>query len=172
MDLTVEGRHTEVRERWQHLIEKQAQGLARKAPEILHLRVTLIKSPHHLEGAEEVRLVGSIPGDQLVVSKQKKTMDEAIRAAFAALERMLPREPGRHGWTVVKEPAPRLRGTVHQLFPEEGFGFVLLDNGRQAYFHRRSVTGLPFEKLEVGTAVAIDLEQGDKGPQASRVEVM
>ncbi|MBI3077913.1 MAG: HPF/RaiA family ribosome-associated protein [Deltaproteobacteria bacterium] len=164
MDLTVEGRHTEVRERWQHLIEKQAQGLARKAPEILHLRVTLIKSPHHLEGAEEVRLVGSIPGDQLVVSKQKKTMDEAIRAAFAALERMLPREPGRHGWTVVKEPAPRLRGTVHQLFPEEGFGFVLLDNGRQ--------TGLPFEKLAVGTAVAIDLAQGDKGPQASRVEVM
>lgn len=57
---------------------------------------------------------------------------------------MLPREPGRRGWTVVEQ---------------------------QAYFHRRSVTGLPFEQLQVGTMVAIDLEQGDKGPQASRVEV-
>ncbi|MBI3304044.1 MAG: cold shock domain-containing protein, partial [Deltaproteobacteria bacterium] len=37
------------------------------------------------------------------------------------------------------------------------------------YFHKNSLDGLPFERLEKGMQVAFEIEEGEKGLQASRV---
>jgi cold shock CspA family protein len=40
------------------------------------------------------------------------------------------------------------------------------------YFHRNSVLDDAFDDLEVGSRVAFVEERGDKGPQASTVQVV
>ena len=37
------------------------------------------------------------------------------------------------------------------------------------YFHKHALQGLTFEELSDGTDVAFNLEEGEKGPQASTV---
>jgi len=37
------------------------------------------------------------------------------------------------------------------------------------YFHANSVYGIAFEALEVGMPMDLEIEAGDKGPQASRI---
>jgi len=43
---------------------------------------------------------------------------------------------------------------------------------RLIYFHRRSVVGADFDRLEIGAEVRFDEEAGDRGPQASTVHVV
>ncbi len=40
------------------------------------------------------------------------------------------------------------------------------------YFHKNSVLGDEFERLEPGTGVRYVEEQGEKGPQASTIQIM
>jgi cold shock CspA family protein len=50
---------------------------------------------------------------------------------------------------------------------------VLEDSGgRQIYFHRNSVINEDFEALRAGTGVRFVEEAGDKGPQATTVQVL
>ena len=62
------------------------------------------------------------------------------------------------------------RGVVCKLFPREGYGFILKEGGGEVYFHRNAVHTLTFEKLEDGTEVAFNVEEGEKGPQATTVQ--
>ena len=66
---------------------------------------------------------------------------------------------------------PSHLGIVDRIFPEEGYGFILTDEGEQVYFHRNAVKdGLDFERLEEADRVALQCEAGDQGLQASSVE--
>ncbi len=65
-------------------------------------------------------------------------------------------------------PVP-LHGVVSKLFRDEGYGFILQDGGGEVYFHRNALHGLTFEELEDGTEVAFNVEEGEKGPQATTV---
>jgi cold shock CspA family protein len=58
---------------------------------------------------------------------------------------------------------------VKKLLPEDGYGFLESADGREIYFHRNSVRELGFESLEIGARVRFAEEEGEKGPQASRV---
>ena len=61
-------------------------------------------------------------------------------------------------------------GIVDRVFAEEGYGFILTDAGDQVYFHRNAVHGgLAFDALEEGQRVGLDIEGGEKGPQATTV---
>ena len=42
-------------------------------------------------------------------------------------------------------------------------------DGHEVYFHRNSVLGDEFDRLEVGNEVTFSEEAGEKGPQASTV---
>jgi cold shock CspA family protein len=66
-------------------------------------------------------------------------------------------------------PARNNRARVVRLFPWEGYGFLEAPDGHEVYFHRNSVVNEGFDRLEVGSEVRIVEEDGDKGPQASRV---
>ena len=96
------------------------------------------------------------------------TLDDAVNAVLDAIVREVQDyRTQRRG--VVKEPGPRPRGRIVRLFVDRGYGFIETDARREVYFHAHAVHGIPFEKLAVGMVVDLDLETGNKGPQAARV---
>ncbi len=74
----------------------------------------------------------------------------------------------RRGAVKALERAPH--AWVSKLFPEEGYGFLETPDGREVYFHRRSVLHERFDRLEVGTEATFVEEEGKRGPQASTVK--
>jgi len=44
-----------------------------------------------------------------------------------------------------------------------------ITTNHEVYFHAHAMQDIPFEKLAVGMVVDLDIETGNKGPQAARV---
>jgi len=58
---------------------------------------------------------------------------------------------------------------VKKIKTEEGYGFLESADGREIYFHRNSVQDPGFDSLKLGMCVSFAEEEGEDGPQASRV---
>ena len=71
---------------------------------------------------------------------------------------------------IVKESGPRPRGHIVSLFHDRGYGFIETTSHQAVYFHANAVQGIPFEKLHVDMVVDLDIETGNWGLQASRVQ--
>ncbi len=149
----------------------------------VHDRITSIRigvedergpeSPDHLY---RVRIDITVPGGEVVVKEKPvgephPPLDQVLSEAFDAGFRKL-REFRRKQRGDVKEKVPMGVGRVRKVFPEEDFGFIQDDTGRDIYFHRNSVSGHGWDKLDVGRGVQFKEEQGDKGPQAVVVHLM
>lgn len=104
------------------------------------------------------------------VSAPHKDVYVAIRDAFNAARRRLQDFAGKQSGAV-KHHELTPHAHVIKLFPKEGYGFLETVNGEEVYFHRNSVLGGGFDKLEVGTEVGFVEEMGDDGLQASTVKV-
>lgn len=168
MDLEIQTQHVTMQPEWLELIEKGVAKLAERHPRLVRVHVTLKHDRHHLRGQEEVDILANVPGRTLRVAKQEETMTAALHAGFDALARELDEyaaELRRFG----KSPGARPQGIIQRIFPERDYGFILLDEGEEVYFHRNALHGLEFESLVVGQPVELELEQGERGPQASRV---
>ena len=64
-------------------------------------------------------------------------------------------------------------GTVKWFSDEKGFGFITPDEGGQdAFVHFSAIQGDGFRTLAEGAKVEYDLEEGQKGPQATNVRVI
>jgi len=94
----------------------------------------------------------------------------AIDVAFSKMARELENYNRMSRWDV-KRHSSLPHGIVTKLFHERGYGF-LEDGSREIYFHENSVQRHKFDKLRVGTEVRFTEEEGEKGPQASMVEVV
>jgi cold shock CspA family protein/ribosome-associated translation inhibitor RaiA len=122
--------------------------------------------------AYNVRVDIRVPGEEIVIKRQAHPeLHTAIQQAFDAAGRRL-QDYARRIRGDVKQSAAMSRGTVTQLFPFEGYGFLQTDDGRNVYFHRHSVLDEAFERLEVGSVVRFVEEAGDQGPQASTVALV
>ena len=55
------------------------------------------------------------------------------------------------------------------MLRDEGFGFILLEDGTEVYFHRNAVHDLEFERMDEGLEVTLNVAPGVKGPQATTV---
>lgn len=142
---------------------------------IMACRVTVAqpnRRPRTAPITYRVRIDLTVPGEELVVKRQpQERVLDAIQDAFQVAGRQLQDYARRMSDTTpVEARATPLRGRVVRLFPWEGYGF-LESEGREVYFHRNSVRHGGFDQLEVGTAVRFAEEEGDKGPQASTLEV-
>jgi cold shock CspA family protein len=111
-----------------------------------------------------------------VATKQKEIVDmpeqllALINEAFGAIERRVKRTASlRRGEEKVHDAQPH--GLVEKLFDDYGFLRTIGDD-RQIYFHRNSVLHEDFERLEVGTEVRFSAEEGEKGLQASSVQIV
>lgn len=61
-------------------------------------------------------------------------------------------------------------GTVKWFNEDKGFGFLTPENGgKDVFVHFRSIASEGFKTLIEGQSVQFQIEQGDKGPQATNV---
>ena len=100
-----------------------------------------------------------------------RELRQAINDAFKAAGRRL-QDYARRQRGDIKSTTLLPEGRVSKILPQEGYGFLTSDDGREIYFHKNSVLGRAFSHLKVGTTVKFVEEPGEKGPQASTVRVV
>jgi cold shock CspA family protein/ribosome-associated translation inhibitor RaiA len=173
MELEIESRNIVMAPRWKINIETRMAELRRKYEDLTHGRVTLTKNLHHkkLPNVAGTLIVVTLPVRQTVTArKEDKTFEESIKTAFDAIASELRKFREKRSRTEVRTaPIPPFRGVICKLFSKEGFGFILKEGGGEVYFHKHALQGLTFEELNDGTDVVFNLEDGEKGPQASTV---
>lgn len=60
-------------------------------------------------------------------------------------------------------------GTVKSFFDDRGFGFIALEDGREAFAHYTQINGVGFKTLVVGQSVQFDLYETIKGLEAKNI---
>lgn len=157
-------------------VRERAGKLDRFYSGIMGCRV-VVEAPHrhHRDGRiYHVRIDLTVPGGELVVKRDParhgahQDVYVAIRDAFDAARRQLEDYARRQRLRVkTHEGTPHAR--VGRLFMD--YGFLETADGREIYFHRNSVLHKGFDRLKVGTEVRFAEEGGERGPQASTVEI-
>ena len=152
-------------------VEDRIHGLAEGHSDLIDIWIDLEESTHHRRGADSVTLRCQARGTEIVTHGQGDEPTPALRIALDTFERDVKRmRERRTDRRSERPPAPPQLGIVDRVFPEKGYGFLLTDSGEQVYFHENAVgSGLRFSALQEGERVALDTEQGDKGPQATFV---
>ncbi len=160
-------------------VRERAGRLDRFFDRIVACRV-VVEAPHqhHRKGRlYHLRIDLTVPGEELVVSREPaehhayEDVYVAIRDAFDEARRQLEDYVRRHReWKKPRVGPPH--GRVSRLLKEDGYGFLETADGGEVYFHRNSVLHDGFDRLEVGTEVRFAEEKGEKGPQASTVEIV
>jgi cold shock CspA family protein len=180
----------------EELVQKEAAKLEHFHDRISSCRV-VVERPQRAESSKlyHVRIDLGLPGGELVVkhtpalhgtlqdikvekSRQEaesvlvhKSPQRAIHEAFREMRRRL-QDYRRKQEGSVKTSHKMAEGTVMDIFPGEGYGFLAAADDRQIYFNQASVLDGHFDRLRVGTRVRFAEETGEKGPQASTVKVI
>ncbi len=185
---------SEMVEKW---IRAEAGKLETFFDRIMGCRAAIeVPHSHHRKGSlYHVRVDLTLPGAEIVVKREPslsnrarqagvpettkhlevraphKVLRQAINDAFkAAGRRLQDYVRRRHG--DVKTHEPRAVARVSKLLPDEGYGFLMTDDGREIYFHEASFLNQAFRRLKIGTFVSFVEEQGERGPQASTVRIV
>ena len=66
----------------------------------------------------------------------------------------------------------RVTGTVKWFNGSKGYGFITREEGEDVFVHYSAIEGQGFRNLEEGQSVEFNVEQGQKGLQASNVTVV
>jgi cold shock CspA family protein len=138
----------------------------------------VVKAPggrHRTGGHYEINIHLSLPDEREVAVERTPHLDErlqnfdfSLNDAFNRAERQLQDQVRRmRGKVKHHDEAPI--GVVRRLMPADGYGFLESPDGREVYFHRNSVREPGFDSLQLGARVNFIEEEGEEGPQASRV---
>lgn len=157
-------------------IERRVKKLENVFNHVSACRV-IVEAPHkhRIRGnLFHVRIDLSAPQKELVASRDvtvniaHEQVDVALRDAFAAIKRQLQKhkEKIRIDYHI---PDRLPTGVIRGLFPYDDYGTLETSDGREVYFHRNSIVGGRFDKLQIGDEVRYNEELGTKGPQASTV---
>jgi CspA family cold shock protein len=90
----------------------------------------------------------------------------AIARRFFLFREACPNLSGR-----ARVMANRVQGTVKWFNAAKGYGFISRDGGRDLFVHYSAIqdAGNGFRTLNEGDVVEFDVEEGQKGPQATNV---
>ncbi len=124
----------------------------------------------------EVRVDLTVPGNEIVVGRDPganhahEDAHVAVRDAFDAARRLLEDYVRRRRGEAKTHAVPD-HGRVARLLPDRDCGFIATPGGEEIYFHRNSVAGDAYDKLEVGREVRFVAQHAEssEGPQASTV---
>jgi cold shock CspA family protein len=140
-----------------------------------HVTVRAPSSHRHTGGPYEIKIHLSLPDEREVDIDRTPHQDErhqdfdfALNDAFNRAGRQL-QDQVRRMRGKVKHHAEPEAGVIRKLMPEDGYGFLEGADGREIYFHRNSVAEPGFDSLKLGERVTFTEEEGERGPQASRV---
>jgi ribosomal subunit interface protein len=174
--LQISFRHMETSDAVEARIRSRIEELERFFDRIIACRVVVeCRHPRQHQGnLFRVRVDLKVPGHEIVVGRDPEAHHAhedvyvAIRDAFDAARRLL-EDHIRKDRGEVKLHAVPDHGRVARLLPD--YGFILSTDGSEIYFHRNSVTGGGFDKLEIGDAVRFvaQLSESAQGAQASTV---
>ncbi|MGO0061164.1 cold-shock protein [Brevibacillus fluminis] len=62
------------------------------------------------------------------------------------------------------------QGAVKWFNAEKGFGFIQREGGEDVFVHFSAIQGEGFKSLDEGQRVTFNVEQGQRGPQATNVQ--
>jgi len=102
---------------------------------------------------------------------EHKIPQRAIHEAFHEMRRRL-QDYSRRQAGFVKNAQKMAQGTVKEIFPDQGYGFLETTDSRRIYFNQASVLDGHFDRLRAGTHIRFAEEMGDDGPQASTVKII
>lgn len=160
-------------------IREKAEKLERFAERILRCIVT-VEAPHrhHRHGVMyAIRVDVVVPRGEIVVSREgvRNHAHEdpyvAVRDAFDAVARQLEDHVRHLRGDVKHHEAPLLVGKVTRVVGAQDFGFIETSDGQEVYFHRNSLVGNGFDRLQPGDEVRLAVTEGEKGWQASTVHL-
>lgn len=63
-----------------------------------------------------------------------------------------------------------VQGKVKWFNAEKGFGFIEVEGQDDVFVHFSAIQGDGFKTLEEGQEVSFEIEEGQRGPQASNVQ--
>lgn len=163
------------------LIENQAAKLERVCDHIISCRLAVEKPQEHQKSGNSFRVridVTVPPEHELVVAREAgegdfhEQLTTVIRDAFGAMRRRLKKLVEKQHGDVKKHPAQEVGGLVIRVFRDRGYGFIKGVDGEEIYFHKNSLPGDDFDRIEIGTGVQWHEVEGANGPQASTVRIV
>jgi cold shock CspA family protein/ribosome-associated translation inhibitor RaiA len=163
-------------------IRRRVDRLERRFGRLTACRVSVeaLHQQHETGNVHEVHITLSVPGRDLVVSrephraKERRAKPDAyacVRDAFDVAERQLEAFKGKLRADTSSPTGSALAGRVADLPAGADYGFVRNSHGTNLYFHRDSVTNGRFEDLKIGDAVHFVEEEGSAGPVATKVRI-
>lgn len=179
LPLQLNFRHLEPSDAVEANVRKHAERLERFCNEIISCRVTIdVPHKHHHQGnMYHVTVDVRTPGDENIASRgpaQHHAHEDvyvAIRDAFDAVQRQLQdHQREKQGQVKMHETPPH--GRITELFPAGDYGTITDSEGREIYFHRNSLVNADFDDLQTDVEVRFVEQSGDKGPQASSVQLV
>jgi ribosomal subunit interface protein len=175
MELQIDGQNVVIHDDLRSGITDRLEKLNAHHGDIIHARVSLVKSSHHQQGSDEVRIFLSMNRRKVLqASKMGKTLEDAVGNAFEALTRELSeyrrkrRELDKQRLKTARV-GPRVMGTVVEMVVDKGYGFIDIGADEEVRFARQTVVGEAFESITEGMAVEVDVIEADQGYEATRV---
>ncbi|WP_136064077.1 HPF/RaiA family ribosome-associated protein [Modicisalibacter radicis] len=166
-------------------VKSRVEKLEQFSDNIVSCRFTIeqTQNPHRTGNPYRAHVSVSLPAKRELVAEKTDTVTDMhvqlrpiIKHAFEAMEKQLKKENGKREARKGKRSegdgvAPPV-ATVVRVFEEEGYGFLKNLSGEEIYFHRNAVLHDDFDRLTVGAQVRFEPEAGEKGPQASTVQII
>lgn len=160
-------------------IRERATKLETFYSHIMSCRVAVEELHRHHEHGNHfrVRIDVRVPERELVADREPDEHHAytdvyvAIRDAFDSMRRQL-EDYARLQQGKVKVHESPGHGRVAELYPASDYGRIETSNGELVYFHRNSLADGDFDTLAIGTAVQLEVEMGEQGPQASMVRLV
>ena len=174
-------RDVEKTEALEQLIREKVDKLEQVCDFITSCRVAVEKPQEHLSSGNPYRVridVRLPPSQEIVVTREPgegdmhQPVETVIRHAFDAMRKRLKKQVEMERGHVKVHPDQQVMGFVNAMFPEEDYGFLKDLNGNEIYFHRNAVLEGDFDRMKPGTGVRFVQKEGQKGPQASTVQVV
>lgn len=142
------------------MIEKAHESKTSGSP--WHVRIDMHAAPGHELVAKNKA------GDGLASDRLPTIIRDVFSTARRELRKLAEQQHGR----VKSHPDQNAAAVVDELFPDENYGFLRTIDGDTIYFHRNSVLHGQWDRLREGIGVRYVVEQGEKGPQASTVQIV